>query len=384
MAGEYRIVAQAQASQSCSFATPTTFWAVACDALAQSSGSFSLPAASTMYLWSPALPSGATVPAGSLGLNLFADLAAPGLDGSATGTWTSGSTFTVPLFTTLKNPDIIILNIVTFSSGASIGASSVSDSAAGVAWQGSARNSFVTCSGSHETTHIEWYGVSSGTLSSDTITVHLASAPAAASAIAFGVSGADTTAPFDISPTVPATAASGCTGSSTTPTVASVGTVADTDFVFALFGSQGLVTETAGTLLGGSAMLVTTQAGTSVSAAAEELTTATNKASSSCSFGTATTFWGILCDAIVPLRQTVTVAAATTNGAGTVQSTLVGSTAVTITGSLAPITLASAAGTVPASGYVRVTVVAPAGSALTINWGGSKPTDFQILYTYKS
>jgi len=86
----------------------------------------------------------------------------------------------------------------------------------------------------------------------------------------------------------------------------------------------------------------------------------------------------------MPARQTVTISYLTTNSAGTVQSTMIGGSSATITAAYAPVSLASSAGTIPASGYIRVLITAPAGSGLTIFWGYGKPTQFQVSYTYRS
>jgi hypothetical protein len=86
----------------------------------------------------------------------------------------------------------------------------------------------------------------------------------------------------------------------------------------------------------------------------------------------------------MPARQTITVSYVTTNAAGAVQSTMISGSAATITAFYAPVSLSSSAGTVPASGYIRVIITAPAGAALTIYWGYPKLTQFQVSYTYKT
>ncbi|MDA4119208.1 MAG: hypothetical protein OK436_01335, partial [Thaumarchaeota archaeon] len=500
--------------------------------------------------------------------------------------------------TTTHANDIVVLSIDTYTSGSSITVSSVSDSQAKVVWQGSARSSSISCSGTQETTHVEWYGIAATTVAADTITITLSSAPTSASGIVFGVSGADTTTPFDPGSTPPKTAV-GCLGldgpcqgfgSSTTatvttasitcaandviivvitagsansvssmtdslgthltytarcsncdnhgsesieeyyaitsssatftvsatmsgaasydiyafgikgantatpfdisfvantlftghagnggsggaptvtgvtstnandmifameghpsgtletasapfaligsantangqsiaaenemvgavqtaitvtfgtsipttawsmlvdavqagtsaPTVTGVSTIADNDFIFSVFGAYLSVTETAGAIAGTTSTLVTTVAGVGDSNAVEYRAITTSQSSFSCVFGTSTMFWGVLCDALMPARQSVTISYATTNSAGTVQSTMIGGSAATITALYAPISLSSSAGNVPASGYIRVVITAPAGTGLTVYWGSGKLTQFQVSYTYMS
>ncbi len=355
-----------------------------CDALVQASGSFSLPAASSLYLWSPQFASATSIPAGSLSFQLFADAPAPAADGTATGTWTSGSTFSVTAFSTTKANDVVVLSVKTYKSGASVTATGIIDSKSAVTWQNAARSSFVSCSGVQEVTNIEWYGVAAGIVTADTITVTLSSAPTAASGIAFGVSGADTTTPFDPAAGLPKTAVSACSAVAAAPTVAAVSTLADTDFIFSQFGGYTSVTETAGAIGGTVGTLVNTVAGVGDSNAVEYRAVATSQSSVSCAFGTATTYWGILCDALMPARQAITVSYYTTNAAGAIQSTMASSAPATATALYQPLHVSSSAGAVPASGYVEVVITGPAGAALTVFWGIPKPTLFEVTYTYRA
>ncbi len=348
------------------------------------SGSFSLPASSSMYLWTPQFSSSATIPAGALSLQLFADLSAPSLDGSGSGTWVTGTSFTIIPFSTTSTNDVVILSVETYLSGSSVAVSSISDTLGGIIWQGSARKSFVSCTGTQESTHTEWYGKAAATLTADTITINLSTTPTAASGISFGVSGADTTTPFDPAAGLPATAVSSCTNSNSSPTVSGVTTAADTDFVISLFGGYTLTTEIAGTIGGTTATLVTAVAGTGDSNAAEYIKATAAQSSVSCSYGAGTKYWNILCDAIMPARQSVTVSYATTNSAGIVQSTMIAGSSATITAVYALVSVSSSAGTIPASGYVRVVITAPSGAGLTVFWGTGKPTQFQVAFTYRS
>lgn len=385
LAVEYSVVSTVESGITCTFGKTTTYWADICDAVV-SSASFTLPAGESMYLWSPQFASAKSIPASSLSLQLFADMPAPAVDGSAEGTWSSGTSFALSSLTTTDANDVVVLSIVTYHSGSSVAVSSISDSASAITWQSSARHSYTVCTGAEESTEVEWYGIASSALSSDTITVQLASTPTttAASGIAIAVSGADTITPFDPASGLPDAAVSSCSSTSAAPTVSSVSTVSETDFVFSLFGTHTSVTETAGTIGVTKATLVATEAGVGYSNAVEYVATTSSLSSSSCAFGKSTTYWGALCDAIMPAPQTVTVSYYTTDSAGTVQSTMASNSPAATTALYQPLSVSSSAGTVPASGYIEVVITGPASAALTIFWGSPKPTLFEVAYTYRA
>lgn len=224
-----------------------------------------------------------------------------GLDGTPeTGTWSSGTSFTISSVTTTNSYDVIILSIITYKSGASITVSSISDSASEVTWQTSARQSLVACSGATETTQTEWYGITTSALSADTIKITLSGTPSDASAEDIAISGANTAQPFDTA-SLPQIATATCTATNSTPSTSSSGVSTNNanDFVFSTFGSDTSVSETAGKIGGTTATLEKTLSGSGDSLAVEYLITSSKLSSTSCSFGTATTYWGVLCDAIV-------------------------------------------------------------------------------------
>lgn len=386
---EHRIVSTTLSSSSCAFGKSTTLWGILCDAVVQASGSFSLASSSTMYLWSPEYSSttSTSIYPGTGSFTLYNTLATPALDGTPqSGTWSSGASFTITTVTTSGTSDVIILSIQTYKSGSSIAVSSVSDSANAVTWQSSARNSFTSCTGTEETTHIEWYGTTTTALSSDTITINLGGTPTSASGIEIAASGVNTAAPFDTNSGLPETAVQGggtCSGTASSPSVSGVSTSLKSDLVFATFGTHTSVTETAGTIGGATATLATAVAGTGDSNAVEYLQVTAAQSSISCSFGKTTTYWGVLCDAIAAEPITVTVSMYTTNSAGTVQSTLVSGASMNLAdvGSTA-MNLVSSSGTVPASGYVELQVTTPSTAGVTINWGSGAPTAFNTPDTY--
>ncbi len=144
------------------------------------------------------------------------------------------------------------------------------------------------------------------------------------------------------------------------------------------------MTETVGNIGGAASTLVNTVSGTGDSNAAEYKTMSSAQSSISCAFGTSTSYYGILCDAIMSARQAITVSYYTTNSAGAIQSTMASSSAQTITALYQPLTITSSAGTVPASGYIEVTITGPTTTALTVHWGSGKPTLFEVAFTYRS
>lgn len=140
------------------------------------------------------------------------------LDGSAQGTWSAGTTFTVTLTTTSTN-DVIIVNVASNTNAPS----SVTD-AAGLTWN--LRTSVTNTNFIHE-----YYATSSGTLTGDVITINYGAAPSYAAATAFGISGANTSSPFDANAALPGTSTSG------NPTIT---TSNANDFLFCLYRGDNI------------------------------------------------------------------------------------------------------------------------------------------------
>jgi hypothetical protein len=264
-----------------------------------------------------------------------------------------------------------------------VSVSSVSDSQGNIAWQSSARSSATFCSSAEKSTMVEWYGIAASPLTSDTINVHLSTTPLAASGISVAVAGADTVTPFDPYSTLPK-GTTACSTTASAPSISSLYTDADDDLVFGLFGGYTAVNQTAGTIGTATPTLAKIVSGTGDSNALEYITTSASLSSSSCKYGATTTYWKILCDAIMPARQILTVSFETTNSAGAVQSTMIGDSLASLTSLYAPISLPSSAGTVPASGYLLVVVAAPASQALTVFWGYGNPTLFEVQFADRS
>lgn len=117
-------------------------------------------------------------------------MAAMAIDGGISGTTLSGNNLSVTLTTTSTN-DVIYL----FSKSLSSNIGSITDTA-GLTWVNRG-----LCSGTPSAEG--WYAISSGALTSDVITAHYPIGPGSTRVTAFGVSGANTSSPFDGNGSIP-------------------------------------------------------------------------------------------------------------------------------------------------------------------------------------
>jgi hypothetical protein len=137
----------------------------------------------------------------------------------------------------------------------------------------------------------EWRAVFS-TGGSITITVTFPSSDTTygLSAVAFAISGANTASPFDTHTGLPYTA----TGSGSAPSVTGVSTTNAHDMIIGLQGSRAATTETAGTGF----TLITSITSAGGSGAAEDNVVTSTLSSATVSFGTSTTSWAMIADAV--------------------------------------------------------------------------------------
>jgi len=137
----------------------------------------------------------------------------------------------------------------------------------------------------------EWRAVFS-TGGSITITVTFPSSDTTygLSAVAFAISGANTASPFDTHTGLPYTA----TGSGSAPSVTGVSTTNANDMIIGLQGSRAATTETAGTGF----TLITSITSAGGSGAAEDNVVTSTLSSATVSFGTSTTSWAMIVDAV--------------------------------------------------------------------------------------
>ena len=148
------------------------------------------------------------------------------LDGNGFANNAAASTSTSVSLTTSSANDVIILDILQNGTTVSL----VSDTA-GLVWHPRA------VAGAGGQTIYEYYAIAPNALSPDVITVTFAGAASYVDLNAFGVSGANTSSPFDSNVSVPATPATS-TGSITTSNA--------NDFIFAGYRFGGTVMPTAG------------------------------------------------------------------------------------------------------------------------------------------
>src|SRR3989442_13097285 len=182
----------------------------------------------------------------------------PALDsGSApdrTGTWSSGSTFTITGLTTSGTSHVIILLVVTNPQSITV-STSTPPSASGIAFQATPRQSYTptNCAARME----EWIGTTSAALSSVTTTITLAGGtPTAVSGQIIAYTGAkeptssavnwafDQASGFGTSSDQNSKCSGG--GPNTPQLTTGVTTLNANDLVVGLFGSESSITETGG------------------------------------------------------------------------------------------------------------------------------------------
>ncbi len=215
----------------------------------------------------------------------------PSFDASAAGQWTSGTSFTVTL-TTSRSPDIVILWVSTYKASTAV---SVAASSPNVAkWI--ARSSGVVSSSTTQTKYTELYGVANAPLSSEVITIKLSAMPTSAAAFAIAFSGVNTASPFD--PGVFPNIAIATKASATVPKSGSWSTRNPNDVIVALYEGYTATTETAGVIAGTTATLGLTRAATGTSMAFQYRVLSATVSKQTAAFGTPTTYWAILTDAL--------------------------------------------------------------------------------------
>ena len=135
------------------------------------------------------------------------------ISGAATNTVASAA------FTSSNSNDVVIAFVNT-TNGSSITVSSISGG--GLTWI--KRKQFAITTSTFNFGSIEeWYGIAASPLSSQVITATLSGNSNSATITVFAISGGNTTTPFDVNVSLPATA-SDITGTSTVPTVSGVST----------------------------------------------------------------------------------------------------------------------------------------------------------------
>lgn len=97
--------------------------------------------------------------------------------------------------------------------------------------------------------------------------------------------------------------------------------------------------------------------------------------------------WALIGDAVVPATSgsTISISAYTTTSAGANSNTLFSglntNTLPSSSGQVSTI-FSVTSSSIPALGYIKIVLTAPASSEISLQWGNGKPTNFQIAYTY--
>ncbi|TMI07964.1 hypothetical protein E6H34_06105 [Candidatus Bathyarchaeota archaeon] len=216
----------------------------------------------------------------------------PALDANAnamkTGTWSSGTTFTITGLSTTTAADEFIAVIVTNAQAITVSSLATT----GITWDASAAVNSAPASCTFRVT--AWRGFSTATLTTQTTTVTLSTTPAGASGEIIAFSGTNdptnTWNPFDKAATLN-NVGSQCSGGNSTPTITTTSaTLNADDMVIGAFGSSQSVTETAGT--GFTLDLTVAAAGQSL---AMEHKTVTTTGTQTCDFPTSTNRWDVFC-----------------------------------------------------------------------------------------
>src|SRR5438094_6444542 len=222
--------------------------------------------------------------------------AVPAVDANAnakkTGTWSSGSTFTIAGESTTTATDEFILLVVTNPDTVTV--SSVSTS--GITWDAASRTTFTPTSCTIKMT--EWRGFSTATISSQTTTITLSTTPTKAVGEIIPFSGTNdptgTWNPYDKATTLNNGASAASCNTSGTPTVTSTSaTLNANDMVIGFYGSQSSKTETIGT---GFTLDLTSAAACCSLAMEHKTVTATG--TQTCAWGTTDTTWATFCDVL--------------------------------------------------------------------------------------
>jgi len=223
----------------------------------------------------------------------------PALDANAnakkTGTWSSGTTFTIVGLSTTSGsataPDTLIAFVVT---SGTVTVSSLATT--GVTWDGSARLSNTPASCTDTIT--EWRGQATAVITAQTTTVTLSTTPTGASGEIIAFTGAEdptgTWNPYDKAATLNNIGNQCSGGTATAPTVTSTSaTLNADDMVIGFVGAQSAYTATAGTGF----TLDLTVSGACCSLGMEHKTV-TATGTQTCAFTATNTRWNVFCDVL--------------------------------------------------------------------------------------
>src|SRR6266480_6511055 len=224
----------------------------------------------------------------------------PTLDANAnakrTGSWVSGTTYTVTSFSTTSAVDTIFA--ITTVNGLTITESK--PSTPGITWDAAARQTLAPTGCVASMT--EWVGHTTATLSAVTTTITLSGTPTGSSTEIIAFNGAEDPggafSPSDKAEGFSNTGSKCGGGSNTAPGATSTTTLNANDMLIGFFGDENSMTETAGT---GFTLDLTVAAacatGPGCSLAIEHKSVTATEADT-CPFGASDSRWLVLCDAI--------------------------------------------------------------------------------------
>lgn len=215
------------------------------------------------------------------------------IDGSASGNWASGATIVSGTLTT-TNPTDVLVCVVHIETGGTV--SSISQPSGVGTWTKRKALSFTNIV-AHD---LEvWWAATTSTISS-TITVTMSSTPDDGSINVFGVSGANTSSPWDSNVSLPATN-HGTTGAAS---VTGVSTTNANDMLLGFMGWGDTATDpgnnTAGAMGGTTGTLIKSTDSAGIVCASEQRVVSATQSSISIAFGSSSTVeWLMIADAIV-------------------------------------------------------------------------------------
>lgn len=228
------------------------------------------------------------------------------IDGSAVGNWSAGATIVSGTLTTTNATDVLVCVVHTENpSAAAPTVSSISQPSGVGTW--TKRKAF-TFSGPDLFHDLEvWWAATTSTISS-TITVTLSGTPDDGAINVFGVSGANTTTPWDSNASLPATA----TGTTGAASVSGVSTTNANDMLLGFMGWGNTITDpgnnTAGLMAGTTGTLIRSTDSSFIVCASEQRVVSATVSSASIAFGSSSTVeWLMIADAIVAASGAATV-----------------------------------------------------------------------------
>ncbi len=332
-----------------------------------------IPHGSSAYLYSPQFTIATSIPTGPLTVNLWA-ASTPALDGSNSSSF-SASSGSITL-TTSQPYDIIYVTVTVRSSSVTVN----TPTATGLTF---------TARGAATSTGYgkiwAFYAKTSTTAFSGRISVTLSSSNRFV-LTGFGISGANTSNPFD--PNVSTLASAN--GNNNTPSV-TINPSQKNDFIIgAAFIYCSIFSNPTATAGSGFTIIANTAIANYLRGVSEYKNWA-NSGSQQVRFTLSSSQrWAIIADAIVPALATVNISAKITDSSGSIQATLVNDETANFSSVDPQIIKVFQIGacTVPAFGYVKIELRAPYSSPIRIFWGNVSSTNyvnstnFQIVYAF--